>query len=169
MMQKVRRSQERDARRDSGFTMIELIVVMSIASTLMALAVFGFTNYQRASEHKGTQEQLTSQLRNLSQRAISEGRTYCVALASDSMSYDIWRSSCGSGTRVQGPLRTRDSRVTLSATVTVASPAPACPAGAKCIYFYPRGTATPAQLVVSSSARDTTYTIRVEGLTARVY
>jgi prepilin-type N-terminal cleavage/methylation domain-containing protein len=169
MMQPVRRSEERYVRGDSGFTMIELIVVMSVASTLMALAVFGFTNYQRTAEHQGTQEQLTSQLRNLSQRAISEGRTYCIALASDSVSYDIWRGSCGTGTHVQGPLLTQDSRVTISATVTVASPTPPCSAGAACIYFYPRGTATPAQLIVSSSARDTTYTIRVEGLTARVY
>lgn len=159
----------RDTRVAAGFSMIELLVVMSIASTLAAVGIFGFTSYQRTAEHKGTQQQLTSQFRNVAERSVSEGRIYCVSVASGGAAYSIWRTGCGTGTLDRGPVRTQDSRVTIAATVTVPTPAPSCPAGERCVYFYPRGTATPAQLVVSSSARSTTYTIRVEGLTARVY
>jgi prepilin-type N-terminal cleavage/methylation domain-containing protein len=167
MMQQVRRSEERDVRGDSGFTMIELIVVMSIASALMALGVFGFTSYQRTAEHKGTQQELTSLLRNTSERAISEGRTYCIDIADDGLSYDLWRGACGAGVLVQGPLATKDARVTVLASDT--DPAVESLSETCCITFYPRGTATPTWLMVSSEGRDATYTITVEGLTSRVY
>jgi prepilin-type N-terminal cleavage/methylation domain-containing protein len=167
MMQQVPRSEDRDVRRDSGFTMIELMVVMSISSTLLAIGVFGFTSYQRTAEHKGTQQELASVLRNTSERAISEGRTYCVDVAENGLAYDIWRGACGTGTLVQGPLKTKDDRVTVLASDTnpaVESVSPTC-----CITFYPRGTATPTWLTVSSEAREATYTITIEGLTSRVY
>ena len=46
---------------------------------------------------------------------------------------------------------------------------PLCPAPHACVYFYPRGTALPSTIVLTSSRRSKTFTIHVEGLTARVY
>lgn len=169
----------RPTRRDdqAGFTLVEMVVVMSILGVLMALGVFGFANWRDTVQHQGTADELVSALRNASTRAISEGRTYCVQVAADGRSHSQWRTACSptTGTQVKGAVPAQGNGVSLDATVpfpsTVAlpTPTPACPTGMKCLYFTPRGTAIPAQVVVRSTARTKTYTVRVEGLTARVY
>lgn len=151
--------------------MIELLVVMVIVSILASIAMFGFWSWQRTAQQQGSAQELVSQLRNASERAISEGRTYCVNIDSTKRSYTLWRYACdtATGARVAGPYTTQSPNVTLAATLTPPSPAPACPASNSCLYFYPRGTAIPATLNVNSSARSKVYTVTVEGLTARVY
>ena len=160
-----------------GFTLVEMVVVMSILGIIMSLGVFGFTNWRDTAQQQGTADELVSALRNASTRAISEGRTYCVQIAADGRSYSQWRTACNgtAANQVSGPVRAQGSGVTLAAvvpfpsTAALPSPTPACPTSMKCLYFYPRGTAIPAQVVVNSTARAKTYTVRVEGLTARVY
>lgn len=160
---------------DDGFTLVELIVVMSIVGILMAMSAFGFSSYRNTSEQRGSAQEMVSVLRAASERAISEGRTYCVdlaAAASGNRAYSTWRKACttaAGGVQSGGTRTTQSSRVTFTTTVTNPSPAPACAAGHACVYFYPRGTALPATVTVASSARSKSYTIRVEGLTARVY
>jgi len=157
-------------RNQGGFTLVELMVVMVIAGVLMTIGVFGFVNYQKTSQQRGTAKEVVSLLRNASERAISEGRTYCIDIAADGLSTTTWQRACGSsGTAVGVNMRTQSSQVTLEATVSNPSPAPECPASHQCLYFYPRGTATPATVLVRSSARSKTYTVTVEGLTARVF
>jgi prepilin-type N-terminal cleavage/methylation domain-containing protein len=155
---------------ETGFTLVELMVVMLIAGVLMTIGVFSFVNYQKMAQQRGTARETVGLLRNASERAISEGRTYCIDIAADRLSTTTWRRECGpAGTAIGGTTRTQSTKVTLDATVSSPSPAPACPASHQCLYFYPRGTATPATVVVRSSARSKTYTVTVEGLTARVY
>ena len=157
-------------RADDGFTLVELIVVMAIGGTLASLGAFGFSSFQTGSEHRGSTGELVSALRSASERSISEGRTHCVDLAPGGQSYTTWRYACGaSGSQVGGSRKTQTTAVTITATVSLPVPAPDCPAGHSCLYFYPRGTATPATLTVASTKRSPTYTVRVEGLTARVY
>jgi prepilin-type N-terminal cleavage/methylation domain-containing protein len=161
---------------DDGFTLIELVVVMAIGSIMMAIGAFTFVNYRNMSQERDSALQLQSFLRSASEQAISEGRTYCVALANGTPSsanrdYSLWQKACTSaagGTQVL-TRKTQTGAVSFSSTVTNPATPPACPASTACIYFYPRGTALPANVVVASSARSKTYTIRVEGLTARVY
>ena len=158
------------APADEGFTLVELIVVMAIGGTLATLGAFGFSSFQTGSEHRGSTAELVSALRNASERTISEGRTHCVDVAPGGRSYTTWRYACGgTGSQLGGARKTQTPAVTIAATVSVPAPAPDCPAGHSCLYFYPRGTATPATLTVSSSKRSPAYTVRVEGLTARVY
>ncbi len=156
---------------DDGFTMLELVVVMSIASVLMAIGIFGFTNWQRTAQQQGTASQLVSALRTASERAISEGRTYCVDITAGT-SYTVWRYACApSGTptpvQVAGPY-TAATRIALVTNNTLPSGA-ACPTSHKCVYFYPRGTATGTTVAVQSTYRSRVYTVHVEGLTARVW
>jgi prepilin-type N-terminal cleavage/methylation domain-containing protein len=153
---------------DSGFTLIELLVTMAIASVLMSIGIYGFVNWQHTAQQQGSASSLVSTLRTASERAISEGRTYCVDV-SGGTSYSLWRYSCGSavGTKVAGPYAVQ-SKVSL-ATVNTLPAGAACPGGDKCVYFYPRGTAVPTTVTVSSSVRSRTYVVHVEGLTARVW
>ena len=157
-------------RRDDGFTLIELIAVMAIGGVLATVGAFGFTNLQSGSEHRGSTAELVSALRSASERAISEGRTHCVDLDQTGRSYSTWRYSCGpTGSQLGRSRRTQTQAVTITAVLSLPTPTPACPGGHRCLYFYPRGTATPATLTVTSSKRSRAYTVRVEGLTARVY
>lgn len=156
----------RSSRREAGFTLIEVMVTMAIASALMAVGVFGFTNWQRTSQQRGTAQELVSALRSTAVRAVSEGRTYCVDFDNATTKvYAVYRVSCSTGTLARGGARTAGPQVSLTTNVTSAP----CTAGHKCIYFYPRGTATPATVNVTSSTRSKVYIITVEGLTARVY
>ena len=174
--------QVRNARRvrlASGYTLIELSVVMSIAGIIMAIGAFGFSSWLNTSRHQGTSNQLISHLRNASTLATTEGRTYCVEMSNSGKAFSLWRYKCstavpaaGSPTpvRVTGPLPTQHSSV--SADVSLVNPlaAGACPATSECVYFYPRGTASEGSIVVASTDRlSKTYVINVEGLTARVY
>lgn len=162
----------RTARANDGFTLIELMLVMVISGVLASIGVFGFASWQATAEQQGTADSVLSQLRNASTRAVSEGRTYCVEIGSGGTTYSLYQYSCSTAapaSRVLGPKATQSSDVTISATATHPSPAPACPSGSTCVYFRPRGTATPAQMTVQSTERAKTYTITVEGLTARVF
>lgn len=148
--------------------MIELLVTMMIASVLASIASVGVLTWRNVAEQQGSAHELVSELRKTVQRSVSEGRTYCVAFT-PTRSYAVMRSSCGSTVAlVGGAQTTQSSRVSLMASVSGPSGLVGCPAGSTCVYFYPRGTATPARILVRSSARDKVYAVQVEGLTARV-
>jgi len=169
------RPRRRSLGGQHGFTLVELMVTMAIAGTLAAISIFGFVNYRYTSEEQGSAQELVSVLRSASEQAVSEGRTYCVDLAKAAAPavnriYSTWQYACGAGgTQTSGLRQTQSSQVSFAATVTNPATPPTCPAAHVCLYFYPRGTALPATVIVSSSKRSKTYTIHVEGLTARVY
>jgi type IV fimbrial biogenesis protein FimT len=157
--------------REAGFTLVELVLVMSIAGVLATIATFGFSNWRLTAEEQGSAQTVVSQLRNTAEAAISEGRTYCVDLDSANRSYTVYRYTCdgSAANKVSGVRKTQSSRVTFTSVVSVPTSAPTCPASHACLYFYPRGTAIPATITVASTKRSKTYVIHVEGLTARVY
>jgi prepilin-type N-terminal cleavage/methylation domain-containing protein len=158
-------------RHDEGFTLVELMVTMVIAGILMAIGMFTFANYLKVSQQRGSAREVVSLFRTASERAISEGRTYCVDIAPSRTATTLYRYACdGAAASVaSGTTKTQSTKVTVSAVVTNPTPAPACPASHQCVYFYPRGTATPTTATIASTARSKTYTVTVEGLTARVY
>ena len=156
--------------REGGFTLIELMVTMVIASIVMSIGIFGFANWQNLSEQQGTAQSLVSALRTAAERSVSEGRTYCVDFAgSPAQSYTVYQHSCSTGTVAAGGAKTESPKVSMAPTVAAPPPDQVCPASHECIYFYPRGTASPATVNVTSTARSNVYTIHVEGLTARVW
>jgi prepilin-type N-terminal cleavage/methylation domain-containing protein len=154
-------------QRQEGFTLIELMVTMIIGSVLLAIGSAAVFNLRNTSEQSGSATQMLSQFRKVAELAQSEGRTYCMDL-SGTRTYRAWRYACSGSTAVsfQPARKTTSSRVTIAST---GGSTTNCPAGDRCVYFYPRGTATATTITITSSARSKVYTLHVEGLTSRVY
>ena len=159
------------AGSDGGFTLLELIVTITIAGILMAIGMFAMRNFLMSNREANTARDVRSALRNASEASLSQGRTYCVYFTATT--WTVYKSDCTvAANKVSGPNTVDDPSITLSSISFVApgTPVPnqttACPNASHCAYFYPRGTALPGSVQVSRTGK--TYTINVEGLTSRV-
>jgi prepilin-type N-terminal cleavage/methylation domain-containing protein len=160
--------------RDRGFTLVELLVTISLAGILMSTATWTFLNYQRAHEQKSTAVELTSTLRNAAERALSEGRTYCVYVNVSANTYDTYRQDCTVPAKRVSRATTDSNRVKVASPAFPAPAVPlltqgsACPVAGACAYFYPRGNALAGSLRVTRVGSSKVFTVTVEGLTSRV-
>lgn len=149
--------------RDAGFTLIEVLFAIALSGILMAIAVPSWRHYQRAADERGTAESVVSVLRNSQQRAVAEGRTYCVRFSTSAGSWSVYRTSCGSGTALQtGQVQ--------GGSTQLASAGFDQPAGGQAAdaYFYASAKAGGGTVKVTRAGSTTSYTISVEGLTGRV-
>lgn len=156
---------------DSGFTLIELLVVLSIGAVLTGLAGTSLAGWSASNAHKGSRDEVVSALRNTAQRALTEGRTYCLAFGGNG-TFKSYRRSCNAaGTQVtNGGVNSTGSN--LSAAFSYVSGATSdCSTGMtaqSCAYFYPRGTASAGTVSITRPNKPT-YNVKVEQLTSRVY
>jgi prepilin-type N-terminal cleavage/methylation domain-containing protein len=150
---------------DPGFTLVELLVVVVLMGVAMTIAVGGYRGYAAAAEHSGTRNDVVSALRAAHQRALAEAATYCVRFAADGSSWSTYRGSCSTGTLVKGPEDVGGPRVSLVDVDFVRSDGTT---GSRDVEFTARGTASKGSLVVQRAGSSKTYTVSVEGLTARV-
>jgi prepilin-type N-terminal cleavage/methylation domain-containing protein len=163
---------QRLPRDESGFTLIELLVTLSISAILLATAGSSLASWSDSTAHKGARDEVVSALRMTAQRALSEGRTYCLAFGANG-SWSTYRTQCGSAGVLVGSgqgLETTGETVT-AAFVYDSSLVSTCTTGSgasSCAYFYPRGTASRGTVTVAREGKPT-YTINVEQLTSRVY
>ena len=147
--------------RDHGFTLIEVLVTVGLASVLMAFAVAGYHRWAIASEQSGTARELQSLLRNTQQRAVTEGTAMCVQFDTAANTYRVVEGTCDDpGVQLQGPFRTADDRVAIAS--------PSFTAGSTGVTFFARGTASAGSVQVVRDGSTKVYTIDVEGLTGRV-
>lgn len=159
----------RPSADDTGMTMIELLTVMVIMSIMTATAVFAFSSWQVSESHRSARDETVSLLRSTAERALSEGRAYCIYFNNDQ--YSTYRYACAGATStlIAGPNTLNDSNEHLAVSFTAPSGQTGdCPGTpSQCAYFYPRGTASTGSVTVSRSGR-APFTISVEGLTSRV-
>ena len=102
--------------RDSGFTMIELLVTISLLGIMMAIAVSGYTSWAKASNQSGRARELQSVMRQAQVRAVTEGRAICVSFRVAQNDYTVYRGACDSTTEtVLGPVASQSAEVRLSA------------------------------------------------------
>lgn len=151
--------------RDSGFTLIEVLVVLSLLGIMMAIAVSGWSSWARSSAHSGTAREMQTIMRQAHQRAVTEGRAMCVWFDTTANDYTVYRGACdvATKTRVAGPYETG------AAEVRIASPAFTAPGSTSAgVTFFARGTAWPGEVRVVRSDSSKVYVLEVEGLTGRV-
>lgn len=151
--------------RDSGYTLIEVLVVISLMSVMMAIAVGGWNRWAQASSQSGQARELQSVLRQAQQRAITEGQAICIDFREAQNDYTVYRGACDSASRqsVSGPIATDSADVHL---VTPSFTAPSGPATG--VTFNARGTAWPGSVKVARDGSSKVYTLSVDGLTGRV-
>lgn len=155
--------------RDSGFTLIELLVTLSVMGIMSALAVTSFSTWSGSAEHRSARDETVAALRNAAERALSEGRAYCVHYSAGA--WTTYRFACppDTGVMVAGPTPLDAKAVTLAPSITAPSGLEdSCPTPGNCAYFYPRGNASSGTVSVARDGR-TPYTVTIVGLTSRVY
>lgn len=165
--------------RDAGFTMVELIVVTVLVGVLSSIGMYGFTAASKSMAVRGTQRELTSRLRALQVRSVSENTAFCMDLgAADGKTWTEYRlSGASSSTSWAMPAGFTCSATngTLLATYSAQSSSGITGAAfeqrngstTSFVAFFPRGTASAGSVKV---LRDgvAKYILTVDGLTARV-
>lgn len=145
---------QRQAGAATGFTLLELLVVLVIAAAVAAVALPRFTGVIEAVELKSATRQLASALRHARSEALSQ--RHDVALVLD-VRRRAFETSGGGGShalpsRLDLRLLTAESEVVNEAV------------GA--IRFFTDGSSTGGQITLSSGAR--AYIVDVNWLTGRV-
>ena len=151
--------------RDSGFTLLEIIVVVGLVSVLAALGVGAWKSWTVAEAQKGAATDLQTVMRQTQVRAVTEGKNFCIKFGTPADTYTVYRYACDeSPEKVNGPFTLGDSRVHL-AGVQFHQPDGSL---TTMVNFRPSGSAWPGELTITRSGSPKTYTLDVEGLTGRV-
>ena len=92
-----------DRRQGTGFTLVELLVVMAIIGLILGIGLPGFLKYGEEAHLKAATRQLVGLLSLTRQRAISSRKDYAVALGADG--HEIVVTDLGSGQPEEQRLR----------------------------------------------------------------
>jgi Tfp pilus assembly protein FimT len=141
--------------------MLELLVVMAIMGILAAIAVPSLTAWTRSSQQAGVSRDLVGQLRQVEQYAVTQNTTFRVTFGATTAAIAKYDTASNAWVSFR-------SYQSTSSAVTFANANFSSSSGANVCYFTARGTATRGSIQVIRSSSSKTYTISVEGLTARV-
>lgn len=148
-------------RDEGGFTLIETAVATVLFGILVTLAVGPYASYRGKQEHKSATRELVAFLRRAQVRAVSEETTYRVDLtATSATTYRFNGTSYDAGQVIAPP----SSRITYTGAAFTQSGG----GTGTSVWFYPRGSGSKGSVTVTRSGTSKTYSIDVEGLTARV-
>jgi type II secretion system protein H len=81
----------RIARSDGGFTLIELMVAVSVMAVLMAIAIPSVANHMALQEIRASAQQVTDVLREARDTAINEGQPRYVLFDPSTVGYEVRR------------------------------------------------------------------------------
>lgn len=150
-------------RQESGFTLIEAMIAMVLFGILVAIAAPPYAAYRTKQQHIGATRELVAFLRRAQVRAVSEETTYRVDIASNGKSATTYRFNGSSYVKGQ-VLEVPTSKLTFA---NASFTQPSGGSGTS-VWFYARGSGSKGSVTVTSSDSSKTYTVDVEGLTARV-
>lgn len=122
----------------SGLTLIEMVVTISLLGILLAIATGGLTQYFSGKSVQTSARELTSAIREAQALAVATGNTHRINL-SGSDSYTLERRQGSAWTVVRGPTK-------LEGGVSFSSSPPPDFGGDSYLEFYARGTSEDGQL-----------------------
>lgn len=126
-------------RRNAGFTIVELLIVVVIMGILTAIAVPNFTTWVSNYRLKGAIQTLHGDLMGAKMLAAKQGRQYRIVTAASSIS--IQQGNLGSGSTAWTTIK----------TINLADYPGIVAAAAGSIVFLPRGTASGPKIVLTNS------------------
>lgn len=159
-------------QNDSGFTLVELMVVMSILTILMGLSAYALLPYMRSQALTSTTNEILTDFRDAQVRAQGEVRTYCLIFDVGNSSYEIRRINVSKDVNGNPVLCTgiapdvsilERRELPRGVALSVADFGP----DASTAYFYARGTSSGGRLVIISTALNQDREIQLTALTAK--
>jgi prepilin-type N-terminal cleavage/methylation domain-containing protein len=78
------------ARRDRGFTLTELLIVLGIFGLLLAVSLGNIQSMLRSQRLTGATNQLVTHLRLAREKSVSEGNNYIVTFRAALNDYQVW-------------------------------------------------------------------------------
>jgi type II secretion system protein H len=136
-----------------GFTLLELVLVLLIISTVLALAAASLKNWARGSRVRDTVDQFLATTRYARAQAVAEGRMYLLEINADG-SYQLKAQLLARVVEGQSfetiADKTFGDKVYLPEGFGMQVKVTGLP-GLNGIGFYPTGRADPAQVTITSS------------------
>lgn len=139
---------EGDVRRDDGFSLIELMVVLVIFSIVTAIGLPGLNKFLRSVELSGTVDREATSLRVIRQRAVTENNNYVAVLgANDNILW--WDDDDNDGVK-DGTEKTGEN-APIPSWMTVTND-PGNTFASDTLTFYPNGSASESGTLIFSNA-----------------
>ena len=98
--------------RQSGFTTIELVVVIGVLGIISAIAIPNFLSYLQAAQTRGAAQEVATLLNQARQLAITRNQTVCVTSGGNQIRFNF--GACPGGAPWIGPGTTGVGNITLS-------------------------------------------------------
>ena len=173
-------------RRESGFTLIEILVALAMSAVLLTLGAAALRHYWLLHSVDSDRGSLISELRGLQQRTVAESHPLIYGAwfregTGLSSNWGVLRfdpkdtsTPADDACAQVGPARSFSNEVYVQAADFEPGPdetsicSAAAPPGSDLVFFYARGSATAGTIVLRQDAVDRAAGVSVSGITGRV-